>query len=200
MFMTALTTEHFVLQTAASTTVTEASSRASLYLMTVSSSLVAIGFTSGTSAFTPLISTVIPLVVVLGIFTIVRLVDTGVENVVMQTSIGRIRAYYATLAPDAATFFAQSDDMGRESAAMLTRRTEPVPARPRRAWMGLKAFFTMASMIAVLNSVVAGAGITLGCLRATSGVISFGCGAIVALGLLVAFYWYQNGRYQQSPL
>jgi hypothetical protein len=50
-FTTALTTEHFVAQTAASATVIEASARASLYLMTLSSSLVAIGFTSGTRAF-----------------------------------------------------------------------------------------------------------------------------------------------------
>ncbi len=45
-FMTALTTEHFVLQTAASSTVSEAAARASLYVLSLSSSLVAMGFAS----------------------------------------------------------------------------------------------------------------------------------------------------------
>lgn len=43
-FLTALTTEHFVLQTAAGATVSEAATRASLYLLSLSSSLVAMGF------------------------------------------------------------------------------------------------------------------------------------------------------------
>ena len=45
-FMSALVTEHFVLQTAASATVTEAASRTSLYVFSLSSSLVAMGFVS----------------------------------------------------------------------------------------------------------------------------------------------------------
>jgi hypothetical protein len=43
-FMSALVTEHFVLQSAASTTISEASARASLYLFSLSSALVAMGF------------------------------------------------------------------------------------------------------------------------------------------------------------
>ena len=45
-FMTALVTEHFVLQSAASTTVSEAGVRASLYVFSLSSTLVALGFTA----------------------------------------------------------------------------------------------------------------------------------------------------------
>jgi hypothetical protein len=41
--MSALTTEHFVLQTASSATVSESGARASIYLLSLSSSLVAIG-------------------------------------------------------------------------------------------------------------------------------------------------------------
>lgn len=52
--LTALTTEHFVLQTARSTTVSEANGRSSLYLTSVSSALVALGIAdmrlSGTSS------------------------------------------------------------------------------------------------------------------------------------------------------
>jgi hypothetical protein len=45
-FMSALTTEHFVLQSATSTSVSESASRASLYIMSLSSVLVAMGFVS----------------------------------------------------------------------------------------------------------------------------------------------------------
>ena len=43
-FMNALVTEHFVLQSAASTTVSEAAGRAALYMTTLSSTVVAMAF------------------------------------------------------------------------------------------------------------------------------------------------------------
>ena len=46
MFMSAVTTEHFVLQTAANATLNEAASRASIYAFSLSSALVAMGFGS----------------------------------------------------------------------------------------------------------------------------------------------------------
>jgi hypothetical protein len=195
--MTALTTEHFVLQTAASTTVTEASARASLYLMTLSSSLVAIGFTSGTQALAPLVSTVIPVIVVLGIFTIVRLVDTGVENVAMLTSIAHIRSFYRTLSPGAPSYFpSRSTGEADDALASIAAKRPPSTNRARRAWMGTKGVFTMASMIAVPNSVVAGAGVTLGVTRLSSKPVGFVIGSIVVVVALGTFYWYQNLRYQ----
>jgi hypothetical protein len=45
-FMSALVTEHYVLQAAASATVSEAAARSSLYVYSLSSSLVAVGFVS----------------------------------------------------------------------------------------------------------------------------------------------------------
>jgi hypothetical protein len=198
--MTALTTEHFVLQTAASTTVTEASARASLYLMTLTSSLVAIGFTSGTQALAPLVSTVIPVIVVLGIFTIVRLVDTGVNNVAMQTSIAHIRSFYRTLSPDAPSYFPSLSTGEADNALASTPAKQPPSTnRGRRTWMGAKGMFTMASMIAVPNSVVAGAGVTLGVTRMSSKPLGFVIGVIVFVVALGTFYWYQNLRYQRIP-
>jgi hypothetical protein len=80
-FMSALVTEHFVLQSAASNTVSEAGARASLYMIALSSSLVALGFASQSPrALVPFAAAVLPAVFLLGLFTVVRLVDTGVEN------------------------------------------------------------------------------------------------------------------------
>lgn len=194
--MTALTTEHFVAQTAASTTVTESTARASLYLMTLSSSLVAIGFTSGTQAFAPLVSTVIPLVVVLGIFAIARLVDTGVENLAMVTHIAHIRSFYRTLSPDAAAYFPDVTLDTDNAAAPATATHPTITTKAHRRWMGAKALFTMASMIAVPNSVVAGAGVTLATMQLTTKATAFVTGSIVVVAALGTFYWYQNLRYQ----
>jgi len=62
-FMSALVTEHFVLQSTASSTISESSSRVSIYLSALSSGLVAIGFASATPhALASLAFTVLPTV------------------------------------------------------------------------------------------------------------------------------------------
>ena len=96
--LSALTTEHFVLQTA-STTYTEASARSTLYVMALSSSLVAIGFVAGSpQALIPFAATVLPTLFLLGMFTVVRLVETALENMHCLRGIARIRGYYRTWA------------------------------------------------------------------------------------------------------
>ena len=80
-FMSALTTEHFALQTAANATVSDAAARSSLYVFALSSSLVAIGFASRSrEVFMPFIAVVLPGVFLLGVFTVVRLVDSALAN------------------------------------------------------------------------------------------------------------------------
>src|SRR5438093_4749359 len=74
--MSALTTEHMVLQAAASATVSDAAARSSLYVFSLSSSLVAMGFASRSrEVFVPFIVTVLPSLFQLGLFTVIRLVD-----------------------------------------------------------------------------------------------------------------------------
>jgi hypothetical protein len=79
--MSALVTEHFVLQTAASATVTEAAARTSLYVFALSSALVAIGVSSRSpDVFMPFAAVVLAGVFLLGLFTVVRLVDTAMDS------------------------------------------------------------------------------------------------------------------------
>jgi hypothetical protein len=60
-FMSALVTEHFVLQSARSATVSEAVGRAAVYLTCVSSSLAAFGFfAAATRRLAPVVATVLP--------------------------------------------------------------------------------------------------------------------------------------------
>lgn len=185
--MTALTTEQFVLQSAASTAVTEASARASLYVLTLSSSLVAIGFAVQTDAFAPLVSTILPVIVVLGLFTTVRLVDTSVENVQLLSAIAHIRSYYRTLAPDAASYFpAAGPDEAAEALASLGVKRGPSAA-----------MFTMASMISLINSVVAAACVTLLTAQWWRRPVAFASGVVVAIAFTTVFFRYQSSRYRQ---
>src|SRR5688572_21401803 len=148
---TALTTEHFVLQTANNTTYSEASARSTLYVMALSSSLVAMGFVAGTTdLLIPFAAIVLPAVFVLGIFTVVRLVETALESMQCLNGIARIRGYYRTLSPEAAHYFAPKYGRWPEGESPALR------FGPALAFFG-----TTASMIAVINNVAAGVGMAL---------------------------------------
>jgi hypothetical protein len=77
-FMSALVTEHFVLQSVSSATISESSSRVTIYLSSLSSGLVAIGFASSShKALAALAFTVLPTVFLLGwafLFTMASMV------------------------------------------------------------------------------------------------------------------------------
>ena len=105
-FEAALNNHYFILQSSRGNAVAESGTRASLYVMSLSSALVAIGFVvQSRSALGPFLSVVLPTLFVLGLFTIVRLVDTGVENRDCLQAMERIRRYYAELAPEAPSSF-----------------------------------------------------------------------------------------------
>jgi len=185
--LSALTTEHFVLQTANNTTYSEASARSTLYVMALSSSLVAIGFVAGsTDLLIPFAAIVLPVVFLLGIFTVIRLVDTALDSMQCLQGIARIRAYYRTLGPEAARLFSPQHGRWPE--------TED-PAL--RLGLGLAHFGTTASMIAVINNAVAGAGIAF-LVRFLSPSAPYWvpgvAGVVGALVLTWLFYAYQRWR------
>jgi hypothetical protein len=146
-FVNALGTEYFVLQSTASSTISESGSRVSIYLSSLASGLVALGFSSSSPrAFASLAFTVLPTVFVLGWFTIVRLIDTSVANVVSLRRMELIRAYYAALAPLAPPYFGTDDGAAGQHGVRYGR------------WSFL---FTMASMVITVNCVLGGATIAL---------------------------------------
>jgi hypothetical protein len=128
--LTALTTEHFTLQGARSQTASESASRASLYILSVSSALVALGFIGQASqigtAFYVFALTVLPTLYVLGVFTFVRVVECGAEDFRYGVAINRIRNCYKQIAGDQAKLFLLSGhDDGRgvfENAAVPPER------------------------------------------------------------------------------
>ena len=125
-FVAALVTEHFVQASARAATITESNGRAAIYLSTVSSGLVAFGFLAqGAGRLDPFVAAVLPALFILGVFTFVRLVQTGIEAAVLSVQIQRIRGYYRTLVPEAQQFF---DPPGTDDAlavAMATSGNKP---------------------------------------------------------------------------
>lgn len=150
--LTTLTTEHFTLQGARSQTVSESAARSSMYLFSVSSTLVALGFVSqvsqGGEVFQLFALTVLPTLFFLGLFTFVRLVQSSIEDLRYGRAINRIRHYYLERSAEGARYFlmdAYDDPRGVLSNMGLDTRSR---------W---QLFFGTASAVSVINSVV-GAG------------------------------------------
>jgi hypothetical protein len=177
--LTALTTEHFTLQGARSQTVGESAARSSLYMFSVSSTLIALGFVSqvseGGEIFQLFALTVLPTLFFLGVFTFVRLVQSSIEDVYYGRAINRIRAYYLQLAGEDARYF------------LMTAHDDPPGVLANMGLAGgsiWQLFFGMASAVAVVNSVV-GAGAVAVLLGVTLD-LPLAVAAIVGIAFLVA--------------
>lgn len=187
-FYNALLTEHFVLESARGITVSESSSRASLYLMTLSSSLVAFGFLAATPFALGFLAVIIPVVVILGVFTYERLVQTSLEDVAALASIQRIRRFYGTLLPGAGRYFPIPPGSVPNELLEIGQRGY------RRG-----VFFTISSAIAIVNSIVAGVGIALLAYTVSHSLtLAILGGLVVAIALAVLHGIYQERRYARQ--
>jgi hypothetical protein len=175
--LTALTTEHFTLQGARAQTASESASRASLYILSVSSTLVALGFIGQASqtgeAFHVFALTVLPTLYMLGVFTFVRVVECSAEDFHYGVAINRIRNYYKQIAGDQARLFLLSGhDDGR---GVFANAAVPPEGRTQ--------FFSFATVVAVINSVVGGSAIAIasGVIAGASLGVAAGVGGAVGL-------------------
>jgi hypothetical protein len=172
--LTALTTEHFTLQGARAQTAGESSSRASLYILSVSSTLVALGFVGAGRAFDVFALTVLPTLYVLGVFTFVRVVECGVEDFRYGVAINRIRHYYKEIAGEHARLFLLSaHDDGR---GVFANAAVPVEGR--------RQYFTFATVVAVINSVVGGSAIAIALTAIAGAPLGLAAGAGGATGIV----------------
>lgn len=185
--LTILTTEHFVLQTARGGTIGEANGRASIYLGAVSSGLIALGFVAGDGdRFALFAAAVLPALLILGWFTFVRLVQTGVESMRHLTRIQRIRRWYATQSPDGPAWFTErtEPDEDPDEAAAAVRSMGMRPS----FWQML---YTTASMVAALNSLILG--VALGLAVRGAGLLAMPPAAVVGGLLALAAFAGQVG-------
>lgn len=182
----AVGTELFVLQSVASSTIAEAGTRSTIYLSTLSSGLVAIGFAGGSPALLATLTfTVFPTIFMLGWFTVVRLVDTSVENITVRRRMVRIREHFVSLHPS-----------GPDLISLDNPRTGELGVRYSRS----SFLFTMASMIGTVNSVLGGALVALVLIfgGAVEPLLAQISGVIVGLILLAATLMYERHRIRSA--
>jgi hypothetical protein len=159
----------------------------------VSSTLVALGFigqvTEVGDAFDVFALTALPTLYVLGIFTFIRVVENGVEDLMLGRAINRIRNYYLELAGENRRYFMLSghdDAMGvmQNMGVALERRQQ---------------FFTTGSMIAVINSVVGGAAIAIAIGTFTDAPLGLaaGLGGVAAIVSLLRLLRIEDRMYRQ---
>jgi hypothetical protein len=180
-----LMTEHWSLLASRSMGYTEAMSRASIFVAALTGSVVALALVGQATdfgrEFVAFALVLLPVVYFLGVVTIARLFQNGWEDGVWVQGMNRIRNAYLELAPELEPYFVTSqydDDTGVLISAIARSRVTPP----------LQGFIAIPGVVAVLNSVVAGAvaGISgLGLELATG--VSLVLGAVAFLISLAAF-------------
>jgi len=185
-----LTTEHFTLQGARSQTVAEATGRASMFLAAVSGGLIALSLMATAvhigTAFYALALTVLPTLAFVGLVTFDRVLQNGLEDRNYATRIARLRSFYFDHAPEL-------------DAYLLS-----VPPERRLMIQGLisgpwQLFLTIAGMIAVITSVLAGASaaVLVAVVANHSLAGSLAAGGAIALAALAAMTRYQQRAWAQ---
>ncbi len=146
-----ITTEHYNLQTGRSMTISETTGRASLFLSTVSSTLVALAFVGQIAhlgvAFFVFSLVLFPSLLFLGLVTFERVLQSSIEDTIYARGINRLRHLYLEYAPQMEPYFILSryDD----SAGIMTNMGV------RGSWW--QTFLSMPGMIEVINSILTGA-------------------------------------------
>jgi hypothetical protein len=180
-----LSTEHWSLLASRGLAWNESFTRVGTYLSTLSFSLVALALvgqaTDFGEAFRLFSLIVLPVVLLLGIGTQLRLDSANHHDVVCILGMNRIRAKYLELAPDLAPLFVMgtTDDF-----AGVVRTMAVVPGRSPLA----NVVSATPVQVAVLNAVLFGAVVGLVALQLGAGPVStVAVGAIGAVGLAALF-------------
>jgi hypothetical protein len=159
--------------------------------MALSSALVAIGFLASTpSIMIAFAAIVLPGIFLLGVFTVVRLVETSLESMHCLVGMAAIRNYYRGMGPEAARLFSAKRG-----------RWPEIESPAQRSGTILAFLGTTASMIAVINSIVAGAATALLVNavdpRLTKGMCA-SIGLVVTFLIALLFYVYQRWRFADN--
>ena len=189
--VTFVTTEHFTLQGARSSTIAESTGRASMFLGAVTGGLVALGLlataTNVGAAFYAVGLILLPTLAFVGLVTFDRVLQSGIEDLGYAARIAQLRGYYFANAPE------------------LTGYLLSVPPTDRLAMQGLRGgrwqgFLTVAGMVGVITAVLAG---SAACLLAAvaadhSLVAALVAGAVVAVAVLVALMRFQDSTWKRA--
>jgi hypothetical protein len=147
-----VTTEHFTLQGARSSTIAESIGRATMILTSVSGGLVALGLvataTEVGTAFYAFGLVLLPTLTFVGLVTFQRALQSGVEDYGYVVRIARPRSYYLDNAPEVIPYLASVAPDRRLAIQGLHGSGWPV-------------FRTVAGMVGVISAVLAGSPLAL---------------------------------------
>jgi hypothetical protein len=186
-----VTTEHFVLQGARSSTIAESNGRANMFLAAVSGGLVALGLVATASnlgsAFYGFSLVLLPTLAFVGLVTFGRALQSSIEDTEYARRIALLRGYYLEHAPEIGPYLVSSP----AAEQLLMQRV------PGDRWQGYR---TVAGMVAVITAVLAGS------TAAVAAVLIFDhslaaaviAGVVVALPTLVAMIRHQDSTWKRS--
>ena len=186
--VTFVTTEHFVLQGARSSTIAESSARATMFLAGVSGGLVALGLVATASsvgtAFYAFGLVLLPTLAFVGLVTFERVLQSGVEDEGYARRIALLRGYYFDNAPELAPYLLSVPPADR-------LRVQGLPFAP---W---QEFRTVAGMVAVITAVLAGSTAALAAILISDHSLAAALisGGLVALLVLVALTRFQGSAW-----
>lgn len=197
--LTILTTEHLALQGARQGCLQDMQGRSSLFVTSVSGTLVAIGFLGSAARFgapfTAAVTVLLAALWVLGFLTFVRVVEIALEDSVLIFGMARIRHRFTQIAPETAQLFVRS--IHDDYAGMIAEERVS-----ERWWQVLMGSGTLVSFV---TSVVAGAEVAFVCdalfhaslfVSIVAGFVS-GVINLAAFSILSVQFWRRvNDRFQ----
>lgn len=152
--MSALTAEHYTLQSLRSSTIVEANGRSQLFLSAVSGATVAMALVAQLDTmgetFLVFAFTILPALLALGGTSYIRLADLAVHDAYYARAIGRIRSFYLTIEPEARQYWFIS--AGDDAHAVMRQA-----GQRHKRWHHLShAATAIAAVLAILAGVLAG--------------------------------------------
>ena len=194
-----LTTEHWSLLSSRSLGYTEAMSRATLFIAALSGAVVALALvsqaTSFGNSFVAFALVLLPVVYFLGVVTVARIAQLNGEDARWVQGLNRLRHAYLELAPELEPYFVTSRYDDAEGVVWSTVAREQLRTP-------VQSFIALPGLIAVVDSVVAGAAVgiaMLGLGLSDGGAIAIGALAFLAsLGGFVGFAMRTIASYRRS--
>jgi hypothetical protein len=190
--LSALTTEHFTLQSARSSMITESLGRTTIYLGTLSATLVAFALiVQGDTTeddFRLFALILLPALIFLGTVTFVRVLENSIEDTIYVMAINRIRHYYIEHAGEDAHYFtlAGNDDLegAYTNMGLASSRWRP--------------FFSVGAVLALINSMVVGAFVGVAVDALASREVALLVGALVTAAAFSLHYGVGWSRYTRA--
>lgn len=189
--MQAVGNQYGMLQSARGGTISESSSRSSLYLTSLSGAVVGLSFVAQASRFGETFFifalAILPVVFFLGVVTYYRVLQTGVEDVIYARAMSRIQDFYSRIDPAGAELFHESsiDQVGLARLGLF------------KLWW--QQFLSSAATIAIVNSVVGGVFIafTVAFALPPNPLVAIAIGAASALLISLGFLRHQWATWMQ---